>query len=355
MPRLIICTVGTSLLSNRDDRPWAGWTALGGQPLPDASGVLDWLRGADVSRASAETNTLRALGLSSDDELALLHSETPEGRFCAESLRGYYAEGRRCREVAIEEIGMLGYGAKQFSAGLKSLVSITIGKIVSANRRGFQPVLCATGGFKAEIAFLNLLGALLGVEVVYMHELHRQLVTLPRLPLTWDAGFVDQHERFFDWIDEEPRRSDEVNPWLAAAPGLRVLVEEHDGHTFLSAAGDLLFRATRERTRDETPPETDRLPADKNRLSELAHHRPSGWQAFVDRLCEDKSVTLVRCDTAAFSHDPVKVVDGARGILRVRFGPSDGALPLRVETTARNHRQSEVIRDRLLALLQRHG
>lgn len=35
MPHLLITTVGTSLLTNRDDRPWTGWNRLAGDPLPD--------------------------------------------------------------------------------------------------------------------------------------------------------------------------------------------------------------------------------------------------------------------------------------------------------------------------------
>ncbi len=98
----------------------------------------------------------------------------------------------------------LGYGAAAFTSGLKALVDVTLRLVRTARERGREPLLCATGGFKAEIAFLNLLGALLSVEVVYIHELHKELVRLPRLPLTWDANFVLRHEQFFRWIDEAP-------------------------------------------------------------------------------------------------------------------------------------------------------
>src|SRR5690606_13143239 len=128
-----------------------------------------------------------ALELSEADALALLHSDTPEGRFCAEGLRALYRA--RCRDVSLEQIGRLGYGAAVFTTGLKSLVDVTLRLVHQGRERGRQALLCATGGFKAEIAFLNLLGALLEIEVAYIHELHRELVRLPRLPLTWDAEF----------------------------------------------------------------------------------------------------------------------------------------------------------------------
>lgn len=105
MSRQIICTVGTSLLTNRDDRPWAGWNPRKPDPLPVATAVDRWLKNADPAQASAETNTLRALDLGDSDALALLHSDTPEGLFCAERLANYYRTGNR--HVVLERIGKL--------------------------------------------------------------------------------------------------------------------------------------------------------------------------------------------------------------------------------------------------------
>lgn len=106
MSRQVICTVGTSLLTNRDDRPWAGWNPRTPDPLPDAADVERWLGRADPVKASAETNTLRALGLCEADALALLHSDTPQGRFCAEALGKFYRA--RCREVSRVQFPVLG-------------------------------------------------------------------------------------------------------------------------------------------------------------------------------------------------------------------------------------------------------
>lgn len=348
MSRQIICTVGTSLLTNRDERPWAGWTPRTPDPLPGAADVERWLGSADEVRASAETNTLRALDLSDMDALSLLHSDTSEGRFCAEALRGLYRA--RCREVSLEQIGRLGYGADVFTTGLKSLVNVTLRLVDQGRERGRQALLCATGGFKAEIAFLNLLGALLEIEVVYIHELHRELVRLPRLPLAWDAEFVSRHEKFFTWIDEEPRSSNEVETRLKANPELRSLVEDDsDGHTVLTAAGDLLFKAAQERRamgpRAIWPNADPRPPREKNNLSGIEHHRPKGWERFVDRLCSIDCVKRVRYDDAARGGPKVKIVEADSGVLGVRFGEPGRDLPLRVETTAVGVKQCDLVAD----------
>jgi hypothetical protein len=213
-------------------------------------------------------------------------------------------------------------------------------------------VLCATGGFKAEIAFLNLLGALLEIEVVYIHEQHRELVRLPRLPLTWDTEFVARHQDFFSWIDDGPRPSRDVESWLKGRPELRPLVEDgEDGNTYLTAAGDLLFKAARERSENGPRanwPEADaRPPNEKNKVSSVEHHRPPGWERFVERLCAISYVGLVRYDAAAHGGKRVKILDANSGVIGLRFGPADNALPLRIETTARGEAQSCLVMEDL--------
>ena len=122
MPRLLITTVGTSLLTNRDDRPWAEWNGRAGDPLPEAAAVDTWLAGADAVKASAETNTLQAIEIQDSDHLLFLHSDTPEGRFCSERLQHFYAEVVKCRAVAGRSLTALGYAHASFSQkGFESL------------------------------------------------------------------------------------------------------------------------------------------------------------------------------------------------------------------------------------------
>jgi putative CRISPR-associated protein (TIGR02619 family) len=351
MPRLLICTVGTSLLTNAD-RPWAGWSARRKDPLPDPAIVESWLAAADPVAASAETNTLRAVGLDSGDRVRLLHSDTAEGLFCSQRLLTYLRNGR-CREADERKLGALSYHQGSFAQrGLRSLVDEAITAIGRAHDEGLEPVLCATGGFKAEIAFLNVLGALLGVEVCYIHEQFREVVRLPRLPLAWDAGFVLQHRDFFEWIDGEPRGSTEVEGWLRGRPELRPLVDDDaDGHTYLNAAGNLLFRVAKEELALEPraiwPPAASQTPAEKNKLSDIEHHRPRGWERFVQRLCSIDCVDMIRYDEAAHGGPSVKILDAAQGVLAIRFGPPEKCLGLRVETTARGAAQTELVADYL--------
>lgn len=347
MARMLITSVGTSLLTNRD-RPWGGWDPRANQPLPEAKQVDDWLATADPVRATAETNTWQAVGLEEEDRVVLLHSDTPEGRYCAERLQQYLQAGR-CREVALRELKALGYQAGTFAQrGLRCLVSEAIEAIGQAREARLEPVLCATGGFKAEIAFLNLLGALLQVEVCYIHEQFREIVRLPRLALTWDAGFVERHRDFFEWIDAEPRRSVEVENRLKGRPELRPLVEDDaDGNTYLNAAGDLLYKAACEQRalgpRATWPEAAPRAPHQKNGLSGVEHQRPRGWERFVERLCAIDCVAYVRYDERASTGPKIEILDPAQGTIGVRYAHGDQRLPLAVETTARGQAQTELV------------
>ena len=346
---MLIATVGTSLLTNRDARPWAGWNSRNGDPLPEAMSVQKWLATADLVVATAETNTLHALCLEGADHLVLLHSDTPEGRFCSRQLCDFYGQAGRSAIATEREIRALGYQHESLSQrGLRSLVSVAIKAIKDANEQGLRPVFCATGGFKAEIAFLNLLGALLDVEAFYIHEQFREVVRLPRLPLTWDANCVVQHRDFFDWIDSEPRSSHDVESRLKSRPELRPLVEDSaDGHTYLNAAGVLLYQAAEERLADRPrakwPQGFAAPPSDKNGVSKIEHHRPKGWERIVDRLCEIDCVRRVTYDEAAHGGPAVKILNPQAGVIAVRYGSADLALPLRVETTARGGDQTELV------------
>ena len=354
MARLLITTVGTSLLTNRDDRPWAGWNGRAGDPLPEAAAVDTWLAGADAVKASAETNTLQALGVQASDRLILLHSDTPEGRFCSERLQHFYANVVRCRDVAGRSLIALGYDHASFSQrGLKVLVQEAIKAINQAREQALAPVFCATGGFKAEIAFLNLLGALLEVEVYYIHEQFREIVRLPRLPLDWNTEWVLQRQDFFEWIDEEPRPSAEVESRLKADPELQPLIEDAgDGCSYLNAAGDLLFRVAKELGPRATWPAAVASPPDrKNGLSKVNHHRPQGWQNFVSRLCHIDCVSRISYDEAAYGGEKVKILNDANGSIAVRCGPTGNELPLRVETSARGAAQTELVKKHIQRIM----
>jgi putative CRISPR-associated protein (TIGR02619 family) len=341
--RTLILTVGTSLLTN------AGWRR--GDELPDPTAAMVALHRADPAEASAEMHTLLRLPLREreNDRLVWLHSDTAEGRWCAMVLSGYYAScGYECE---MRQIHGLGYHAATFAEeGLRNLLAETFSLVHAAGGPAYV-TLCATGGFKAEIAYLNLVGLLLGIDVYYLHEQFRELVGLPRLPIDWHTDWVEQNAAFFDWIDERPRRAAEVESWLRGQPDLRLLVADaDDGHSYLTPAGDLLYRAYKERAargpRTAWPPGSGRSPREKVMLSGMEHHRPAAWERWVGRLAEIDCVRAIRHAGASPGGSRPRIVpaEEGSGALIIAFGQGADELVLRVETTAGDERQLELVR-----------
>jgi len=339
--REIIVSVGTSLLTNRvgsPKRPWCDWTS--GSPLPDLEDAVKYLRSADPKTASAETNTLHRLGLQAGDMLHWLHSDTLEGEFCAKALCTYYMLAGR--NGALHAITGLKYEEKTFaSTGLRSLVSKTFEII----RKADCPVeICATGGFKAEMAYLNLVGLLAQCPVHYIHEKFGNLISLPVLPVDWDFSVVEDNIDFFEWIEETPRRDRDVKKRVKAAPALKTLVTyEKDCCGYLSAARIALYQSYKSRLGIDAqalPSASTTEPWKKIHL-QPGHHTPHGWEKLINKLAGISFVESIYYRDGVPAGKKVDVVDPEKGKLSVAYGPDGNAIEVLVETTARSAEQCE--------------
>lgn len=337
----IITTIGTSLLSNRE-RPWAGWRF--GSPLPE-SGVVDgWLAGADPVRASAEVHTWYRLGLldeGSAAEVRLVHSETPDGRFCAERLQ-IYASGRDL-QAGLCSIEGLTYGDPHtFSRGLRHLVRRLAEEIRRGKAAG-EVAIAATGGFKAEIAVANLVGALLGAPVYYIYEQFRELIRMEPLPIALSPDWLREGAgasllRKLAAEDCLPRS--QVASLLKGDGRLEMLVESEDvdgaDHVCLNLLGTLAGQLL-EAPAVDWPPATNTEPEQKVALQKTKHHRPKGWEAIVEGLARSPFVTFVRYDAAAGQQRGVRpATDNAADVFVVITGDGAPPLGLRAGTTAEN-------------------
>jgi putative CRISPR-associated protein (TIGR02619 family) len=227
--RTIISTVGTSLKGN---------AARAGE-----CDLAAFLKRADPVKASAETNGLSRL-LVPDDALRFLHSATDDGRACAAAIASHYE--RQGHPAASIEIAGLTYSEKVFAErGLRSLVTLLCGEVRAARRQGREPVLHATGGFKAEAVYVGLVGQLLRVPVYYIHEQFQDMVRLPPAPLGWDMALLLWNEEFLRWIQEDLRPTAEVEARLAGLPAdVAALVgDDEEGYRTLSPLGEAYFEA----------------------------------------------------------------------------------------------------------------
>ncbi|MGB3511169.1 MAG: putative CRISPR-associated protein [Microcoleaceae cyanobacterium] len=180
----IIMTVGTSMLTNRDSnltekRPWVGEKSIG-----DRSLALEWLSqklGEDENALewlSAETNTFWRLDPKANDEIMLLHSDTPVGLECATVVRDFLKSALGQENVTLHQLPGVNYETEESKSGLEKMAELLETLINTAHG---NVTLAATGGFKAQTMIMGLVGNSLGIPVCYIHEQYRALIYLPYL------------------------------------------------------------------------------------------------------------------------------------------------------------------------------
>jgi len=228
--RTILSTVGTSLLKARD------------KTLPNLVELLFVLNSTDPRKACAETNALSHL-LKDGDRLIFLHSETEEGKLCAQALKTHYE--RKGYEATFDVIPHLSYRETHFrSQGLRSLVGKLVECIRNERAQGREVLINATGGFKAEGAYATLVGLLFDVPVYYIHEVFQEIVRMPAIPIDWDYSLLAEYEEFFRFLHQDLRSRYELEKKLSALPQkIRSLLEEEENFVMLSPAGEAFFQA----------------------------------------------------------------------------------------------------------------
>lgn len=267
--RTVIVSVGTALINNMSRTLGIGKAQL----LDNADAVLDVLRQAyqayDTARgASEEEDARRAIGAKSaeintlvhmplhgpkDDRLAWLSSDTIQGKWCAGILHTLYKERGFDSDIHIAE-GLTDAKEDRFvQFGLRSLVNVTMGIIDKSTNPADKAagpanvIICATGGYKVQIAYLNLIGLLCGIEVCYMFESFDTVIRLPRLPLTWQADWVrDHHEFFASLANGKKRATSDVRRYLNSHRGddlEQMIADDADGFSHLTPVGEAIYRA----------------------------------------------------------------------------------------------------------------
>jgi putative CRISPR-associated protein (TIGR02619 family) len=231
LTRVILTTVGTSLKVNAEKS---------GRPQAD-------LLRDEPTAACAEANVLARL-LEPGDRVELLHSQTPEGESCAREI-GRWIENQG-RSVTTFAIAGLTYRAQDFHRGLRSLILCLSRRLRVIRLNGDEPILNALGGFKAEVAYATLVGALFGIPNHYIHQGFDELLTIHPLPVAWDFAAIDEYAAILNWLEDEPRTQAEARSRLLTLPGtLRDALTEpaDDGCVYLSPLGIAYIEAYQNR------------------------------------------------------------------------------------------------------------
>ncbi|RAL22722.1 putative CRISPR-associated protein [Thermoflavimicrobium daqui] len=148
----------------------------------------------DPTSFSAETNSLNRMGVTKGDHLYFLVTDSMAGKLCGEVL-SQIGQRRWGAKTYVQVLkGLQVKNAKKFQEeGIRSLV-LAVRRICDSYRKSKHPiVLNMTGGYKAVVPYLTLLGLIEGIPVKYVYEEHgHDLIELPSLPLDFDYAVLDQ-------------------------------------------------------------------------------------------------------------------------------------------------------------------
>jgi hypothetical protein len=232
---------------------------------------------------------------------------------------------------------------QKFNRGLRQLARV-VGEEIKRGKATGTVELAATGGFKAEIAIANLVGALSDTPVHYIYEQFTSLITIAPIPVTLRADWIGSGagrrllEAFKSATDVIPVST--IDSLLKQDERLLTLVEVDGGDAALNLLGEMALRLL-ETPHDTWPPATDIAPDDKKRLDSAAHHRPRGWEQIVDTIASSRYVTSIRHE-GSVSGDCLKEATNNESDLIHRIEGSP-ALTLRISTTASTGGQRRLV------------
>lgn len=334
MNRVLITSVGTSALNNWRNlwikaHPWLNKHSArlffsedflnvavrwpDSLPLPDKlkwqalveRGAEDYINQADPSSFSAETNSLWKIQppLIKQDEIVLITSDTSDGQLSSRLVETYLQKKLSCEDVEVRYVPDLSNvtlrttsAEERFLLGLSGFANLVKGIVYEAREQGKQPLIVGTGGFKAEIAILTVIGAVMGVPVYYLHETLRELVEMPTSKMELPTDMVNRNWEFFHKAADSNLRHIEKEAWCAADTDLDEYVqrvsEESDLWT-LNTAGLNLWIYSFAEPSQVAPASLEAIrselnPADKIHLRsrDIEPNRPSEVDTIAGKIAE---------------------------------------------------------------------
>jgi putative CRISPR-associated protein (TIGR02619 family) len=309
-PHTVLCTVGTSLLSNLRRLDATDATVPNAQVLKETFEAGDWLRlGRSLAQldptapiGGAEINTLAQL--QSHPDLALRRvtffvSDTEDGRHTGEVLRHYVTARSDLgleAEAPVVVPQLQDARPRDFrNHGLRNLVRLLGDHIQRAGGPDFVAI-DATGGYKAQIAVAVVLGQALGIPVFYKHEKFNETIAFPPLPVSLDYTLLGAHADLLVALERNATLTEA--DLRDADPRLLVFLNEEkvDGTRLyeLNAVGQIYltgFRLSRA-PRLKLVPARDR----KDPTFGNDHHYPAGFKDAVLKVWRENDF-IVTCHT----------------------------------------------------------
>jgi putative CRISPR-associated protein (TIGR02619 family) len=219
-PRLVISTVGTSLLTNQIDsecepdlasclQDTANRTQEEIKSNPNVAGIiqdlkqraknqLDEANPIEIRETSAELNGIYGLY---DDQLeqgrldhhVLITTDTAQGQVTANIVEEFLRNKKISVEVYTPE-KLSTANNKNFNQGIDDLLDWLDKRVKEYKEKNYEIYFNLVGGFKALQGCMNTIGMFYADKIIYVFEgASSNLITIPRLPITVDYSRLTDH------------------------------------------------------------------------------------------------------------------------------------------------------------------
>lgn len=214
MPKLILTTVGTSLLTNELKEFSKEINQNSNKKESECSpefitkindhkkALIERLKTVDeteLKSASAELNALVSYykgfaNANKADMHYLVVTDTFVGETTYEILQSLLSKYFK----SVQKVDLKNFSTKDkdsFSEGIKELIKWCAETLPGYKEKGYQIIFNLTGSFKAIIAYLNTIAMFYADKIIYIFETSRELIEIPRLPVKLDYDFLKKYKK----------------------------------------------------------------------------------------------------------------------------------------------------------------
>lgn len=221
MRRVIMSTIGTSLLTNQIDRNntaeknWYGLlrdsankreTEIENERVIEilltlherANNKLKTAEIASVRRLSAELNGIygiynNKLERGKEDVHILIATDTEQGKITAEIVKSYLQNNGIVNSSIYSPPGLSTASTTAFTEGIDELIT-WFKQNITSYQKDYKICFNLVGGFKSLQGYLNTIGMFYADEIIYIFEgIGAELITIPRLPINIDREALKPH------------------------------------------------------------------------------------------------------------------------------------------------------------------
>lgn len=205
--KIVITTVGTSIFTNYrkqnsdiidkiDDlerKPYSQWDYYKDDINSIKKSVSGWAK--NNNSASAETKSLFAIQEEIKDniEVYLLVTDTVLSHLAAEIIKEFFETKENVAIKNIEIIEKLQVSNRETfeKEGLVNLVNIIHNIIQEKHYENI--ILNITGGYKAIIPYMTIMGQINNIPIYYIFEDTNELIEIPQTPIDFDFSVIDEN------------------------------------------------------------------------------------------------------------------------------------------------------------------